>query len=224
MRSRQQGAGRFDQFYRDHIKRWGDVLLSVAALPVLALATLVIAPIIYFEDRGPVFYVASRLGMHEQIFRMYKFRSMKVGAPDVRTADGSTFNSADDPRLTRIGAVLRRTSLDELPQVLNVLRGDMSLVGPRPDLPDDSDTYSAYHKERLDVRPGITGYTQAYFRNSIPAAEKLDNDVHYVRNVSLGFDLRILLRTALAVVTSANIYSTSTQGGDKVSHVRGVRR
>src|SRR5699024_4129070 len=141
--------------------------------------------------KGPVFYISSRLGRNSKIFKMYKFRSMKVNAPDIRNIDGSTFNSADDDRLTKIGKFIRRTSIDELPQLINVLKGDMSLIGPRPDLPGAINDYTGNDIKKIQIRPGITGYNQAYFRNSLPQKEKFKNDVYYVDNLSFGLDIKI---------------------------------
>ena len=117
-----------------------------------------IAPIIYFTDKGPVFYNAKRAGKRAKPFKMFKFRSMYVNSPDLRNADGSTYNGEDDPRVTRIGKILRKTSLDELPQLLNVLLGDMSFVGPRPTLATKTwDELDDVRKKRASIRPGITG-------------------------------------------------------------------
>ena len=139
---------------------------------------------------------------------MYKFRSMKVNAPDLRNADGSTYNSKSDPRVTVIGRIMRKTSLDELPQMLNVLKGDMSIIGPRPFIPIDGlQDKSEDYRDRLSVRPGITGYTQAYYRNSISQAEKTRLDAEYARNVSFFGDLKIVLKTIQTVVLRKNIYS-----------------
>ena len=142
---------------------------------------------------------------------MFKFRSMKVNAPDLRNADGSTFNGENDPRVTKIGRIMRKTSLDELPQFLNVLFGDMSLIGPRPHLTTHYTSYDdldVEQKRRLDVRPGITGYSQAYFRNSIGQDEKNKNDIYYVENISFVFDMRILFHTIMTVLKHENIYVT----------------
>ena len=116
--------------YRNYVKRLFDLAFAIVLLPVWALILVIVGPMIYFEDRGPVFYNAPRLGRNGKVFIMYKFRSMKVNSPDLRNADGSTFNAKDDPRLTRIGRFLRETSIDETPQILNVIKGDMSLIGP----------------------------------------------------------------------------------------------
>jgi len=137
---------------------------------------------------------------------MYKFRSMKVNAPDLRNEDGSTFNSENDLRLTKIGKVLRKTSLDELPQIINVLIGEMSFVGPRPDLPEHITYYTNSEIKKLRVKPGITGYNQAFYRNSIEWKERLKNDVYYSENLSLFFDLKILMFTVINVFNKKGIY------------------
>jgi len=166
-----------------------------------------VAPIIYFTDKGPVFYNAYRMGKKGRRFKMFKFRSMKVNAPDLRNPDGSTYNAENDPRLTKIGRFLRKTSIDELPQLINVLIGDMSLVGPRPTLYSDKyPSYDEHTKKRYDVRPGITGYTQAYFRNSIGQEEKFKHDVWYVENLSFLLDMKILIKTFFSVIKRENIY------------------
>lgn len=138
-------------------------------------------------------------------FKMFKFRSMKVNAPDIRLEDGSTYNSEDDPRVTRIGRLIRKTSVDEIPQLINVLIGDMAIIGPRPDLPDDFDTYTEEEKQILTVRPGITGYNQALFRNSVMSKEKLEHDIYYVKNLSFTLDVKIIYWTIKSVLTSSNI-------------------
>ena len=192
--------------YKKHIKRLLDILLSLIGLPFFCVIFFIIAPIIFLFDRGPIFYNADRIGYKGKKYKMFKFRSMKVNAPDIRNADGSTFNSEDDPRVTKIGKFLRKTSLDEVPQILNVLLGDMSLVGPRPNLPSvPYNSLPDIEKKRLNVRPGITGYNQAYFRNSVSSEVKFKNDVYYVENVSLIFDLRILIHTVISVFKHENI-------------------
>lgn len=196
--------------YKKYIKRLIDIILSLVGMPFFVLAFLLVAPIIVLSDKGPVFYNAYRVGQNGKVFKMYKFRSMKVNAPDIRLADGSTFNSEDDPRVTKIGRVLRKTSIDEIPQILNVFLGDMSLIGPRPSLPVKSyEELDQGHKHRLLVRPGITGYNQAYFRNSVDAEQRVINDNFYVDNVSFSFDIKILIRTIISVIKKDNIYVSS---------------
>lgn len=193
--------------YRNYIKRLLDILCSAIALPFVAIVVLIAAIFIVIDDGFPVFYNANRIGKDRKEFRMFKLRSMKNNSPDLRMDDGSTYNAPDDPRQTRVGRLLRKTSIDELPQVLNVLLGHMSIVGPRPDLPDEALLYDEEEWHRLDVRPGITGYSQAYFRNSIPTKEKYRNDLYYVENLSFLLDVKIILRTALSVLKSESIYA-----------------
>lgn len=193
-------------------KRLFDIVLSLIALPFVLLVILIFAPIIYFTDKGPVFYNAERLGYKGKIFKMYKIRSMRVNAPDIRNADGSTYNGANDPRVTKVGRFMRKTSIDEFPQFLNVLKGDMSLIGPRPTLATKSyDELTDDQKKRYFVRPGITGYSQAYYRNSATADQKLEHDIYYVENISLWLDVKILFKTIFSVLKRENIYVTAQE-------------
>lgn len=195
--------------YKKCIKRVIDFTLSVIGMPVFLLSFIIVAPIISISDGGPVFYNANRIGKNGKIFKMYKYRSMKVNAPDIRLNDGSTYNSENDPRVTKVGRILRKTSIDELPQILNVFLGDMSLIGPRPNLPTvPYDELDEAHKHRLVVRPGITGYNQAYFRNSVSAEQRTKNDIYYVNNFSFFLDVKILVKTVIAVLRRDNIYSS----------------
>lgn len=196
--------------YRHFFKRLIDVAASLIVLPFVLLVIIIMAPIIYMSDPGPVFYNAMRLGKDGRIFKMYKFRSMYVNAPDIRNEDGSTFNSEDDPRVTPIGRFLRKSSLDEVPQFLNVLFGSMSLVGPRPDLPEQYSLYTEFEKQKLQVLPGITGLNQAYFRNSIEWKDRLKNDVQYVHTLSFWLDVKIVYHTVFSVIGRKNIYHNET--------------
>ena len=146
--------------------------------------------------------------MNGNIFKIIKFRSMIVNAQDIRNEDGSTFSSKDDARVTRIGKFIRSSSIDELPQIINVLKGDMSFVGPRPDLPEALEVYTGTQAKKLDVRPGITGLSQAFFRNSINQNEKFDNDAYYVENMSFCTDMKIVFVTLKNVLLRRNIYAT----------------
>ena len=193
--------------YQKYIKRLLDILISLIALPFVAIVVGITAVAIVMDDGFPVFYNANRIGKDRKEFKMYKLRSMKRNAPDLRMADGSTYNAPDDPRLTRVGKFLRKSSVDELPQVVNVLFGQMSFIGPRPDLPDESLLYDEEEWHRLDVRPGITGYSQAYFRNSIPTKEKYKNDLYYVQHVSFALGVKILFHTIKAVIGSEGVYA-----------------
>lgn len=192
--------------YSMGVKRLGDIVLSGIALIALSPLFGLIAYKIHAEDKGPVFYNADRMGYEGRAFKMYKFRSMKVNAPDLRTADGSTYNSADDPRLTRIGARLRSSSLDELPQLINVFLGSMSLIGPRPDDLIEAQLYKGDEYKKLQVKPGITGYAQVYGRNSIPWKERLKLDLHYVAHQSFILDLKVFFKTFKVVLAKDGIY------------------
>lgn len=187
-------------------KRVCDLVVSIVALPFVLIIIAVLAPIIHFEDKGPVFYNAPRVGKDGRDFKMYKLRSMRVNAPDLVMEDGSTYNGADDPRMTKIGAFMRRTSLDEIPQFLNVLKGDMSVVGPRPDLRRETELYEGDEGEKLTVKPGITGYAAVYGRNSLPWHDRLALDVSYVRNVTFALDAKVFFRTFATVFKQEGIY------------------
>ena len=193
--------------YRKFIKRLLGLILAIIGLPVFALIFIIVAPIIVIEDKGPVFYNAPRLGRDGRIYKMFKFRSMKVNAPDLRNEDGTTYNSEDDPRVTKIGKILRKTSIDETPQLLNVLIGNMSFIGPRPDLPGaDKEIYRPGDLVKLKVNPGITGYSQAFYRNSSTLDQRFDGDVYYAKNISFLLDLKIFLKTIQTVFTHENVY------------------
>ena len=197
--------------YRRFGKRLIDICVSIICLPFFAIIFIIVAPVIYFSDRGSVFYNAERLGKNGTFFKMFKFRSMRMNAPDLRNEDGSTFNSSTDPRVTKIGRILRKTSLDETPQIFNVLKGDMSIVGPRAHLTTKYfgwDSQTDLQKKRLSVRPGITGYSQAYFRNSATSLEKDEHDAYYVDHISFGLDVKILVQTFLSILRHDNIYSS----------------
>ena len=192
--------------YRNVVKRLLDLLFSLIALPFVAIVGIPIAFAVKREDGGPVFYRSLRYGKDMKKFDMLKFRSMKVNAKDIRNEDGTTFNSANDERQTRIGKLLRKTSLDELPQVVNVLKGDMSLIGPRPSPMGNEATYTDFVKKKFAVRPGITGYNQALKRNSATLEERYKNDVFYAENVSFPLDVKIILMTIVSVLKRKNIY------------------
>lgn len=198
--------------YKKCFKRILDFLISLAATPFVLLVIAVMAPIIYISDPGPVFYNAERRGKNGKSFKMYKLRSMYVNAPDIRNSDGSTFNSSNDPRVTKIGRLMRKTSLDELPQILNVLKGDMSFIGPRPTLTTKNyDEIPESIKKRFEIRPGITGYSQAYFRNSATQEEKFEQDNYYVDNMTFLLDIKIFLKTVISVVKHENIFVSAEE-------------
>lgn len=193
--------------YKNFFKRFIDIVVSLVALPFFLLSFVFIAPLIYFTDKGPVFYNAERVGKNGKVFKMYKFRSMKVNAPDIRNSDGSTYNGENDPRVTKIGKLLRKTSLDEIPQVLNVLVGDMSVIGPRPATPMILENITPLQSCRFQARPGITGYTQMKYRNSAQGDMRYEADKFYVDNISFLLDLKILFGSVKKVIMRENIYN-----------------
>ena len=187
------------------LKRLIDLIIGLLALPFVLLFVIIIGPLIWLDDKGPVFYKASRIAKGGGIFKMYKFRSMKVNSPDIRMENGDTYNGDDDPRVTKIGQFLRKTSIDEIPQFLNVLIGNMSFIGPRPDMPDFLEVYQKEYPDILTIKPGITGYNQAYFRNSIDGAEKMKNDDYYAKHLTFWMDVKIVFKTIKTVLFRENI-------------------
>ena len=201
--------------YERYIKRGIDFILALIVLPFVLFIIIILAPVIFMSDPGPIFYNGSRRGRNGTPFKMFKFRSMYVNSPDVRNPDGSTFNGYNDPRVTAIGRFMRKTSIDEIPQLLNVLIGDMSFVGPRPTLATKSfDEVEVERRKRYDVKPGITGYAQAYFRNSISQEDKFRYDLYYVDHVSFKLDLKIMLQTVFSVIRRENIYVSREKNND----------
>ena len=196
-----------NSFYVTVVKRVADFLIGLAALPFLLIVIAVVAIAIKLEDGGPVFYKAKRIGKNSEIFDMYKFRSMIVNAPNWTNPDGSTYNAPDDERVTKVGRFIRRTSIDELPQFLNLLRGNMSLIGPRASGVGAIGTYQPDEMAKMDVLPGITGYTQAYYRNSISVREKRLYDAWYAQNVTLWMDVKIFFKTVETVLKRENVYT-----------------
>ena len=191
-------------FYRI-TKRLFDITVSAVLLIPISVVVIISGIMIMAEDRGPVFYKADRTGRFGKTFKMYKLRSMKVNSPDIRLPDGSTYNGDDDPRVTKFGKIARKISIDELPQVFNILKGDMSFVGPRPDTPVGSAAYTEEERIILTVRPGITGLNQAVNRNAVLTKEKLKNDIYYVKHLSIWLDVRIIFMTIASVLKRKNI-------------------
>jgi len=190
-------------------KRLMDASVSFAALIVLTPLMLLVAILIKLTSPGPVFFVQNRVGMNQRQFRLYKFRSMVVDAEARKLAiahlnerDGPAFKIENDPRITRIGSFIRKTSIDELPQLFNVLSGEMSLVGPRPPLPDEVARYEWLFRKRLSVKPGITCIWQISGRNNVSFDRWMQMDHEYIENWSLWLDVNILLKTIPAVLFS----------------------
>ncbi len=193
-------------------KRIMDLTLVILALPALLVIMALVALAIWIDDPGPIFFVQMRTGKGGRRFPMYKFRTMVKDAEEkkkelahLNELTWPDFKITNDPRITRVGRILRKTSLDELPQVFNVLKGDMSLVGPRP-TSFDSSTYSLWHTERLEVLPGITGLWQVSGRSSLDFDERLRLDIEYIERRSLWLDIQILFRTVAAVFTQRGAY------------------
>ncbi|PWJ24444.1 Undecaprenyl-phosphate galactose phosphotransferase WbaP/exopolysaccharide biosynthesis polyprenyl glycosylphosphotransferase [Branchiibius hedensis] len=194
-------------------KRAFDLVASVTGLLILSPLLLAIAVVIKFDSPGPVFFRQTRVGVNGSKFQMIKFRSMCVDAEDrlaelqdLNEGHGALFKLRDDPRVTRVGAFLRKYSLDELPQLFNVVIGDMSLVGPRPPLPSEVESYEAHVKRRLNVKPGITGPWQVGGRSNLTWEETVRKDLYYVENWSLAGDILILIKTVRAVLMRDGAY------------------
>ena len=199
-------------------KRTFDIVIASLTLALLSPFWLLIALLIKFDSKGPVFYAQERVGMDGRIFVIFKFRTMLRNADseihreyqrkfiaghaeaNVGDAQKPAYKLRDDPRITRVGRLLRRLSLDEVPQLFNVLRGEMSIVGPRPPIPYEVESYDLWHRKRLDMKPGLTGLWQVSGRNRLPFEEMVKLDLFYIENWSLLFDLKIILRTVLAIV------------------------
>ncbi len=198
-------------------KRVSDIIVALLAIIVLFPLWLAIALLIKIDTRGPIFYRQERVGMDGRMFLVYKFRTMRTDADseihreyqkkfiaghaeaNVGDSKKPAYKLRDDPRITRVGRVLRRFSLDEAPQLFNVLRGDMSVVGPRPPIPYEVESYELWHRKRLDMKPGVTGLWQVSGRNQLSFEEMVKLDLFYIENWSLLFDLKIILRTALVL-------------------------
>jgi exopolysaccharide biosynthesis polyprenyl glycosylphosphotransferase len=200
-----------------HVDSWTkrsiDLILSIVGLVVLSLLFATLALVIRLDSPGPVFYGQVRVGKDGRPFRVLKFRSMRQDA-DLRLAEvqqlnevsGPMFKIRRDPRITRVGGFIRRYSLDELPQLINVVRGEMSLVGPRPPLPAEVERYEDWQLGRLRALPGITGLWQVCGRSEVPFDEMVRLDLEYIRRRSLALDVEILLRTIPAVLSTRGAY------------------
>lgn len=208
-RSNQEGPTLFLAF-----KRTIDILGSLAGLILLSPLFAIMAILIKWEDpSGPVFFYQTRVGKNERLFRMYKLRSMYTDAEerlkdllDKNEISGAMFKMRNDPRVTKVGRFIRKTSIDELPQLINVLRGEMSLVGPRPPLTREVAEYTHYDKKRLAVTPGCTGLWQVSGRNNLSFKEMVDLDITYIENRCIVLDMKIILRTVKAMFGSKDAF------------------
>lgn len=200
--------------YYKYGKRLIDIVASMLGLIFLSVLFVILAIIIKVEDpRGPVFFSQNRVGKNGKEFKMYKFRSMVTNAEEklsevlkYNETTGAMFKMKDDPRVTRVGRFIRKTSIDELPQLFNVLIGDMSLVGPRPPLPREVDQYSDYDKQRLIVTPGCTGLWQVSGRSNIGFAEMVELDLKYIKKRSIVLDLTLIIKTIFVLFGSKDAY------------------
>ncbi|MBU2957918.1 sugar transferase [Paracoccus sp. C2R09] len=206
-----EAGGQSTQIYSRHAKRMVDLGISVAALPIFLTVLLVLATIIFLSDRRKPIFSHRRVGKNGKVFGCLKLRTMVVGAEDIlpelleacperRREWDETQKLTDDPRITRLGHFLRKTSLDELPQILNVLRGDMSIVGPRPIVMDELPRYGEHADAYLQLRPGLTGMWQTTGRNDVSYEERVRMDVEYGRNLRFSTDMRIVGMTAMAML------------------------
>ncbi len=189
------------------LKRLSDIVLSLIALIVLSPIFLITAILIKSEDHGPCIFKQERSGLNGAVFYMYKFRSMCIDAPAMHQEmlalnelDGPAFKMKDDPRITKVGKFIRRTSIDELPQLVNIIRGDMSIVGPRPLPVYEEEQCTPYQNQRLLMKPGLTCYWQVNGRNDIGFEEWIEMDLRYIREANIWTDLKLICRTFGAVI------------------------
>ena len=198
--------------YKRYVKRIFDILISLLAMPFIGILIIFVGTAIFLEDRGSIFYKARRRGINGTIFEMYKFRSMKMNAPDIRNEDNSTYNSPDDPRITRVGRFLRKTSIDELPQFINVLRGEMSMIGPRPVTTDRPlDEYDEKRKLLLLLNLVLPDMLKLIIVILFLQEEKLAVDAEYAQNVTFLGDCRIVLKTIQTVLLRKNVYAVQSE-------------
>lgn len=199
-------------FY-EAIKRLIDIICSFVGILVLSPLFIIIAIIIKFTSKGPVFFSQKRVGRNGKEFDMYKFRSMVVNAEELKEKlaaqnemSGPMFKMKDDPRVTKVGKFIRKTSLDELPQLWNILKGDMSLVGPRPSLPKEVAQFDEWMYKRLEVKPGLTCYWQVSGRNNIDFEDWMKLDVKYVEEKNLWIDIKLICKTVFVLFGDKNAH------------------
>lgn len=188
------------------MKKIFDLVLCVLASPVIIIVLIIVSLAVKLDSKGPVFFIQKRLGLNGEVFGIYKFRTMITDAEKIGTG---IFTTEDDPRITKFGHFLRKTSLDEIPQLINVIKGDMSLVGPRPPVPYHPRKYEEYseiQRIRFRMKPGITGLAQVTGRNHLSWDERIVADVEYVQSWSLWLDIKIIFKTLLLVVKKESIY------------------
>lgn len=195
-------------------KRFIDIIFSIVGIILLSPMFFIVAFLIKLEDRkGPVIFKQIRVGENGKNFKIYKFRSMVTNAEELKLllandneASGPVFKMKQDPRVTKFGWFIRRTSIDELPQLINVLKGDMSLVGPRPPLPEEVEKYTSYEKQRLTVTPGLTCYWQVNGRSAIGFEQWVEMDLNYIQERNFLLDMKLILKTVVVLVGSKDAY------------------
>ncbi|KLV25991.1 sugar transferase [Niallia circulans] len=195
-------------------KRVFDILCAIIGLLILSVLFFIIGFLIKLEDKqGSIFFKQTRIGKDGKPFEMYKFRSMVSNAEDLKAslmdkneATGPVFKIKDDPRVTRVGKFIRKTSIDELPQLINVLKGEMSLVGPRPSLPQEVAAYSSYERQRLKIVPGITCYWQVGGRSNLSFSEWVELDLKYIRERNLFIDFKLIIKTFFVLFGSKDAF------------------
>lgn len=205
---------RKNSFAYRFIKRGFDILASGAALVILSPLLALLCLLIRLDSKGPAIFVHKRYGKNGKLLRMYKFRTMYANAqdmikdftPEQKKEWEESFKLTNDPRITRMGKILRKTSLDELPQLINILRGDMSIVGPRPVVAEELEKYGVFRDQFLSMSPGLTGYWQAYARSDCSYEKRMQMELKYVREANLWWDIRILFATVTAVLKGKGAY------------------
>ena len=186
------------------IKSILDFIFSLLFLIILLPVFIIIATAIILDSKGSAFFIQERVGKDGKLFKVYKFRTMYQNNQQVKS--DNYYTEENDPRITKVGRFLRKTSLDELPQLINIIKGEMSFIGPRPTLKYQVDQYNEFQLQRLKMKPGVTGWAQVNGRNSIPWPERIKYDIYYVNNYSLFFDLKILFKTIKVVLSHDGIY------------------
>ncbi|AWI06394.1 sugar transferase [Clostridium drakei] len=193
------------------VKRLIDILASLLGILCLSPLMIIVAVLIKIDSKGLIIFSQERVGRNGQIFKMYKFRSMVANAEemldklkDKNEMSGPMFKIKEDPRITKIGKTIRKTSIDELPQLFNVLKGDMSLVGPRPNLPNEVAEFSPYHRKKLLVKPGLTCYWQVMGRNEIGFEEWMELDIKYLKERNLWIDIKLIIKTFFVLFGDKN--------------------
>ncbi|MEW6181579.1 MAG: sugar transferase [Bacillota bacterium] len=188
------------------MKRLVDLLCAFVGLIVLFPVIILVSLVVLIDSGRPILFIQERIGLHGRLFNCYKFRTMKTGAAMLFNDDGSTLVSKYDPRVTRVGRLLRRFHIDELPQLWNIILGQMSLVGPRPDLPHFWGVYDSAQRRRFTVKPGMTGLAQINQRNAPTVDERVSYDLEYVTGYSLWLDLKILLKTLAVILDGSSAH------------------